>query len=184
MKVLVPSDSPSTTRITEILAHTPGPFYVRIARPSIPVVYSPGEAQEMNVGGSTKFLDGVDATIIACGLMVYEALVAAKKLSKENGLSVGVLDAYSIKPIDAQAIIRASKESGYIVTAEEHNIMGGLGGAIAEILSESNPTPMRRVGTMDTFGESGEDKDLMVKYGLTANNIANKVLELRASFRK
>jgi transketolase len=184
MKVLVPSDSLSTTRIIEILAHTPGPFYVRIARPSIPVVYSPAEAQDMNVGGATKFLEGVDATIIACGLMVYEALVAAKKLSKENGLSVGVLDAYSIKPLDAQAIIRASRQSGYIVTAEEHNIMGGLGGAVAEILSESNPTPMRRVGTMDTFGESGEDKDLMVKYGLTANNIANKVLELRASFRK
>ncbi|MFI5421183.1 MAG: transketolase family protein, partial [Nitrososphaerales archaeon] len=184
MKVLVPSDSLSTTRIIEILAHTPGPFYVRIARPSIPVVYSPAEAQEMTVGGSTKFLEGVDATIIACGLMVYEALVAAKKLARENGLSVGVLDAYSIKPIDTQTIIRASKESGYIVTAEEHNIMGGLGGAVAEILSESNPTPMRRVGTMDTFGESGEDKDLMVKYGLTANNIASKVLELRASFRK
>ncbi|MFI5422166.1 MAG: transketolase family protein [Nitrososphaerales archaeon] len=184
MKVLVPCDSPSTTRIIEILAHTPGPFYVRIARPSIPVVYSPAEAQEMTVGGSTKFFEGVDATIIACGLMVYEALVAAKKLSKENGLSVGVLDAYSIKPLDTEAIIRASRQSGYIVTAEEHNIMGGLGGAVAEILSESNPTPMRRVGTMDTFGESGEDKDLMVKYGLTANNIANKVLELRASFRK
>ena len=184
MRVLVPSDSLSTTRIIEIAAHSAGPFYVRIARPSIPIVYSPVEAQEMKVGGSTRFREGVDATIIACGLMVYEALAAAKKLSYENGLSVGVLDAYSVKPIDQDAIIRASKESGYIVTAEEHNILGGLGGAVAEILSESNPTPLRRVGTLDTFGESGEDKDLMVKYGLTANNIANKVLELRSGFRK
>ena len=91
---------------------------------------------------------------------------------------------YSIKPLDSNTIVKYAKMSGYVVTVEEHNIMGGLGGAVAEILGENYPTPMKRVGTMDTFGESGEDKELMIKYGLTANNIASKLLELRSISRK
>jgi transketolase len=184
MKIMVPSDSISTMRIIEIASRHPGPFYVRIGRPNIPTIYSQKEAEGMSVGGSTAFMEGSDATIFACGLMVYEALVAAKKLAEENGLSVGVVDLYSVKPIDSDAIVKYAKTSGNVVTAEEHNIMGGLGGAVAEILGENHPTPMKRVGTMDTFGESGEDKELMIKYGLTANNIANKVLEVRSNSRK
>ncbi len=184
MRVLVPSDSVSTSRLVEIAAKTPGPFYVRIARPNCPIVYTPELAAAMKVGGSTVFKEGNDATIMACGLLVYESLVAAKKLQKENGLSVGVVDMYSIKPISKETIVKTATASGYVVTAEEHNILGGLGSSVAEVLAEEKPTPMKRVGTMDTFGESGEDKELMIKYGLTANNIANNVLALRAAGRK
>ncbi|MDG6997709.1 MAG: transketolase family protein [Nitrososphaerota archaeon] len=184
MRVVVPSDSVSTAKLVEIIAATPGPFYMRIARPSCPIVYTSDTAAEMKIGGSTVFKEGSDATIIACGLMVYESLVAAKKLQKENGLSVGVVDLYSVKPISKETIVKSAISSGYIVTAEEHNILGGLGSSVAEVLGEERPTPMKRVGTMDTFGESGEDKELMIKYGLTANNIANNVLALRSAGRK
>jgi len=184
MKVMVPSDSISTSKIIEIASKTHGPFYVRISRPNIPTIYSQKEADAMTVGGSTVFAEGTDATIFACGLLVYESLVAAKKLAVENGLSVGVVDLYSIKPMDSSTIIKNARSTGHVVTAEEHNIMGGMGGAVSEFLSEECPTFMKRVGTMDTFGESGEDKDLMVKYGLTANNIANKVLAVRSLSRR
>ena len=184
MKVLVPSDSVSTARLVEIAARTPGPFYMRIARPNCPVIYSPQQAEEMRVGGSTVFIDGSDATIFACGLLVYEAISAAKTLRSENGLSVGVVDLYSVKPPDKKEIVRMAEFSGHVVTAEEHNIIGGLGGTIAEILGENRPTLMRRVGTKDTFGESGEDKELMIKYGLTASNISKNVLDVLNSSKK
>jgi transketolase len=183
MNVLVPCDGLSTARIIEIIAKTSGPFYVRIARPNCPAVYLPEQTAAMGVGKSTIFREGSDATIISCGLLTYEAIVAAKKLEVENKLSVGVVDLYSIKPLDRATIVKVASSSGYIVTAEEHNILGGLGGAVAEVLGEDRPTPMRRVGTKDTFGESGEDKDLMIKYGLTANDIAKNVLEVRSALK-
>jgi transketolase len=138
----------------------------------------------MKVGGSTVFREGSDATILSCGLLTYEAILAAKKLEIENRLSVGVVDLYSVKPLDRSTIVKVATTSGYIVTAEEHNILGGLGGSVAEVLGEDRPTPIRRVGTKDTFGESGEDKELMIKYGLTATDIAKSVLEVRASVKK
>ncbi len=184
MRVMVPSDGISTAKIVDIASRTPGPFYVRIARPNCPTVYSQKEAEDMKTGGSTVFVEGADATIFACGLLLYEALNAAKKLETENGLSVGVVDLYSVKPLDIDTIVKQAKNTGHVVTAEEHNIIGGMGSAVSEILSENWPTPVRRVGTMDTFGESGEDKDLMVKYGLTSGNIANKVLAVRSLSRK
>lgn len=184
INVMVPSDSLSTAKIVEIASRTSGPFYVRIARPNCPTVYSQKEADGMKLGESTVFVEGADATIFACGLLVYESLVAAKKLSVEHGLSVGVVDLFSIKPIDSDTIVKYAKKTGHVVTAEEHNVIGGMGSAVSEILSENHPTIVKRVGTMDTFGESGEDKDLMVKYGLSANNIANKVLALRSISRR
>jgi len=184
MNVMVPSDGVSTGKIIEIASKNPGPFYVRIARPNCSTVYSPKEADEMKRGGATVFLEGTDATIFACGLLVYESILASKKLATENGLSVGVVDLYSIKPLDGDTIVKYAKATGHVVTAEEHNIIGGMGGAVSEVLSENWPTPLKRVGTMDTFGESGEDKDLMVKYGLTANNIASKVLAVRSISRR
>jgi transketolase len=184
MRVMVPADGPSTSRITEILARTSGPFYARIARPNCPVIYSDEQTAPMDVGKSTVFEEGSDATIFACGLLTYEAIVAARKLSTENKLSVKVVDLYSVKPIDREMIVRAASATGYVVTAEEHNVYGGLGGAVAEVLGEERPTPMRRVGTKDTFGESGEDRELMIKYGLTANDIARSVLEVRAALKK
>lgn len=184
MRVLVPSDSVSTSRLVEIVAKTSGPFYVRISRPNCPVVYTPELVSEMRVGGSAVFREGKDATIFACGLLVYEALVAARKLQIENGLSVGVVDVYSIKPIDKETLVKQASASGYVVTAEEHNILGGLGSSVAEVLGEERPTLMKRVGMNDSFGESGEDKELMLKYGLNADNIANNVLSLRAAGKK
>ena len=184
MRVLVPSDAPSASRITEIVAKTNGPFYVRIARPNCPVIYSPDQTSAMGIGKSTTFIDGSDAVIFCCGLLAHGGIVASKKLKQEHGLSVAVVDVYSIKPIDREAIVRMASKTGYVVTAEEHNVYGGLGGAVSEVLSEDRPTPMRRVGTMDTFGESGEDKELMIKYGLTSNDIAKKVIEVRSVARK
>ncbi|MDG6922623.1 MAG: transketolase family protein [Nitrososphaerota archaeon] len=184
MRVMVPSDAPSTSAIVEIVARTPGPFYVRIARPNCPIIYPPDKVATMKVGGSTVFREGSDATILSCGLLTYEAILAAKKLEIENRLSVGVVDLYSVKPLDRSTIVKVATTSGYIVTAEEHNILGGLGGSVAEVLGEDRPTPIRRVGTKDTFGESGEDKELMIKYGLTATDIAKSVLEVRASVKK
>src|SRR5579875_612004 len=184
MRVVAPSDSLSTSRLVEILARTSGPFYMRIARPNCPVIYTPELAANMNLGKATVFRDGSDATIVACGLLVYEGLIAAKKLREENGLSVAVIDMSSIKPLDSSTLIKFADKTGYVVSAEEHNILGGLGGAIAEVLGEDRPTPMRRIGTRDTFGESGEDKELMLKYGLNANNIAKTLVELRSKARR
>jgi transketolase len=185
MKIVVPADPGSTGRLIEILARTKGPFYMRIARPDCPVIYSPQQASSMiNLGAATQLRDGSDAVIIACGLLVYEALLAARKLAVENSLSVRVIDMETIKPLDEQTVVRAAQETGFVITAEEHNVLGGLGGAVCEVLSESMPTPVYRVGTRDTFGESGETAELMVKYGLDATNIAARVLEIRSKARK
>lgn len=185
IRVVVPSDPTSTGRLVEILAKTRGPFYMRIARPNCPVIYTPEQAtKSINLGKATVLKDGSDAVVLACGLLVYEALLAAKKLAAENSLSVAVYDMHTIKPLDTETIVKVAKATGSVVTAEEHNILGGLGGSVAEVLSERYPVMMRRVGTMDTFGESGEHTELMIKYGLTANNIANKVLELKVESKK
>jgi transketolase len=182
MRVVVPSDPTSTAKLVEVLARTPGPFYMRIARPNCPIIYTPEQASKnISLGKVATLREGSDAAIFACGLLVYEALLAARKLASEHSLSVSVYDAHTIKPFDSDSLVKAAKSTGAIVTAEEHNILGGLGGAVSEILSENYPVMMRRVGTMDTFGESGEHLELMTKYGLTASNIINKVLELRHS---
>jgi transketolase len=184
LRVLVPSDPNSTSRLVEILATSQGPFYMRIARPDCPVIYTQEQASSIMLGESMNLRDGNDATIIACGLLVYEALLAARQLAVERSLNVRVIDMLSIKPIDKTAIMKAASETGLIITAEEHNVIGGLGGAVAEVTAENYPVMMRRVGTQDTFGESGESKELMLKYGLTASNIVQKVLEAKSLTRK
>ena len=115
--------------------------------------------------------DGSDVTLIACGLMVQETLKAADLLAAEN-ISARVIDMHTIKPIDRELIIRSAKETGAIVTAEEHNIIGGLGSAVSEVLTDEIPVPLQRVGVNDTFGHSGHPFDLLAKYGLTPENIA------------
>ena len=116
-------------------------------------------------------------TIVATGLMVNEALEAAKEL-EANGIHARVINIHTIKPIDTALIVKAAQETGAIVTAEEHNIIGGLGSAVAEVISENCPVPLKRIGTMDTFGESGSPVDLMKKYGLTKENIISAVTEI------
>ncbi len=168
MNVIVPSDAVSTKAVVKAIADIPGPFYVRLTRPSTPIVYE--EGFEYKYGRANVVIEGSDISIIACGIMVPEAVKAAASL-KGKGISAAVVDLHTVKPIDAETIVRFAQKCGRVVTAEEHNVMGGMGSAVAEILGESRPTPMKRVGVMDTFGESGEAGELMRKYGLTSSNI-------------
>ncbi len=168
MSVIVPSDAVSTKAIVKAIADISGPFYVRLTRPSTPIVYEDGF--EYRHGKANVVMDGSDVAIVACGIMVPEAVKAAASL-KAKGVGAAVVDLHTIKPIDVETIVRFAQKCGRVVTAEEHNVMGGMGSAVAEILGESRPTPMKRVGVMDTFGESGQTGELLRKYGLTSSNI-------------
>ncbi len=168
MKVVVPCDSVSTKAIVKAIAGIHGPFYVRLTRPSTPVVY--GSGFEYRLGKANVLREGNDVAILACGIMVPEAIKAADSL-KGRGVSASVVDLHTIKPIDAEAIVGFARRCGCMVTAEEHNVMGGMGSAVAEVIVEGAPVPMKRVGVMDTFGESGEASELLRKYGLTSARI-------------
>ncbi|MDV3244750.1 MAG: transketolase family protein [Nitrososphaerales archaeon] len=168
MKVVVPCDSVSTKAIVKAIAGIHGPFYVRLTRPSTPVVY--GSGFEYRLGKANVLREGNDVAILACGIMVPEAIKAADSL-KGRGVSASVVDLHTIKPIDAEAIVGFARRCGCMVTAEEHNVMGGMGSAAAEVIVEEAPVPMKRVGVMDTFGESGEASELLRKYGLTSAHI-------------
>ncbi len=168
MHVVVPADAPSTKLLIDGAARMSGPFYIRLSRPSVPTVYGPGSTLE--VGKAKVLKEGSDVTIVGCGLMVNEAMEAAEALARD-GVSTEVLDSHTIKPLDAHTIVRSAVKTGAIVTAEEHSIIGGLGGAVAEAVSEAHPVPILRVGIRDTFGESGEHEELLVKYGLTWKEI-------------
>ena len=134
---------------------------------------------KFELGKAVTVQEGTDVTIIATGIMVAEAKVAAETLAQE-GISARVLNIHTIKPIDVNAIVKAAQETGCIVTCEEHSIIGGLGSAVAEVLVENNPVPMLRLGVNDTFGESGKPNDLLKKYKLTSNDIVLKVKEVMA----
>ncbi len=175
MKVVVPADSVSTKSIIGAIASIPGPFYVRLTRPSTSVVYDSGF--EYKLGKANLLREGNDVAIFACGIMVPEALKAAESL-KASGVSALVVDLHTVKPIDSEMIVEWAKRCGRVVTAEEHNIMGGMGSAVAEVLGEKMPTPMKRVGVMDTFGESGEAGELLKKYGLTSAHIEQAAIGL------
>jgi len=175
MKVIVPADAVSTKGSILAIASIPGPFYVRLTRSSTPVVYEGGF--DYKLGAANVLRDGADVALFACGIMVPEAIKAAEELHSK-GVSAAVADLHTIKPIDSDTIAKLAQKCGRVVTAEEHNIMGGMGSAVAEVLGEQRPTPMRRVGVMDTFGESGEAGELLRKYGLTAANIEQAALDL------
>jgi transketolase len=168
MKVMVPADAASTKSIVKAVADIPGPCYIRLTRPSTAVVYEGGF--DYSLGKASVVVDGSDVAIFACGIMVPEAVKAAESL-RAKGVSAAVIDLNTIKPIDSQAVTSFAERCGCVVTAEEHNIIGGMGSAVAEVLAESRPTIMKRVGVMDTFGESGETSELLKKYGLTAAKI-------------
>jgi transketolase len=168
MKVIVPADAPSTKGVVEAIASIPGPFYVRLTRSATPIVYEGGF--EYRFGEANVLRDGSDVVVFACGIMVPEALRAAESL-KAKGISAAVVDVHTVKPVDSETILRFAQKCGRVVTAEEHNIFGGMGSAVAEVLGEGRPTPMRRVGVADTFGESGDPGELLKKYGLTAASI-------------
>jgi len=168
MKVIVPADAPSTRSIVKAIATIPGPFYVRLTRSATPVVYE--EGFEYRLGQANVLQEGGDVAVFACGIMVPEALRAAESM-KAKGVSAAVIDMHTVKPIDSDTIQKFARKCGRVVTAEEHNVLGGMGSAVAEVLGEVCPTPMKRVGVMDTFGESGDPAELLKKYGLTATSI-------------
>jgi transketolase len=178
LRVIVPADAPSTKVLIEESWKTPGPFYIRLSRPSVPEIYS--SRPDLKVGNVKVLKEGTDVAIIACGVMVNEALEAGESLAKEK-ISAEVIDCHTLKPLDADTIVSVARKTGGIVTAEEQSIIGGLGSAVAEATSSSYPVPISMVGVRDTFGESGEYKELMAKYGLTSKDIVRAAKKLVAS---
>lgn len=172
MNVIVPADATETKKATISAAKITGPVYLRLGRQNAPVYTT--EDTPFEVGKINRLRDGKDVAIVACGVMVYESLLAAEELSKK-GIEASVLNCHTIKPIDAEALIKAAKECGAVVTAEEHQKSGGMGSAVAEVLVQSENVPMELVGVEDQFGESGESGELMAKYGLTSADIVNSV---------
>lgn len=169
MTVLVPADEEETRQAIAWAAEYQGPVYIRLGRMSVDAV-SP-EGYVFAPAKAAVLTEGNDVTLIANGVMVTAALEAAKTLATE-GIQARVINMASVKPLDAAAVVSAAKETGAIVTCEEHSIIGGLGSAVAEVLAEQAPAPMERVGVKDTFGESGKPKELLAKYGLTAADVA------------
>ncbi len=169
MTVLVPSDAASTRWATGFAVEKQGPVYLRLSRDVYPDLYDENTSFECGKGAVVR--DGSDVTVIACGLLVHKAIEAAEIMAAK-GVSVRVVDMYSIKPIDKELILKCAAETGAIVTAEEHNIYGGLGGAVSEVLAWGGAgVPTEYVGIQDTFTESGPYKELLAKYGVDANGV-------------
>lgn len=170
MRVIVPADYESARSAIKMVADKKGPYYVRLGRAKVPQVYEPGV--KMTPGGSHVLRKGSDVTLIACGVEVNEALIAADMLEKE-GISAEVIDVYSIKPIDTVTILTSAFKTGVVVTCEEHSVNNGLGSAVAELLAEHHPTIMARIGVWDTFGTSGEFEELMEHFEMHAEAIVD-----------
>ncbi|MEG1284371.1 MAG: transketolase family protein [Romboutsia sp.] len=174
MTVLVPADGVETEQMIFEAAKFNGPMYVRLGRSAVPTLFD--ENYKFEIGKGAVLREGTDATIIACGMMVSEAVVAHEIL-KSEGISARVINMSTIKPIDKELIIKAASETKTIVTAEEHSIIGGLGSAVSEVVVENCPVVMKMVGVKDTFGESGTPAELLKKYGLTSDEIVIAVKE-------
>lgn len=172
MTVINPSDGVSAKKLLEQAVAMNGPCYVRLGRAAVPVFY--GEDAEITLGKGNLVKDGKDVTIVATGIMVNEAVIAAEALAGE-GIDARVIDIHTIKPIDEDIIIKAAQETKAIVTAEEHSVIGGLGSAVAEVVVKNAPVKMAMVGQQDTYGESGKPDQLKEKYGMTANDIVAAV---------
>src|SRR3989338_2022995 len=175
MTVIMPCDGIETKSVIHEIVKYNGPVYVRVARGKFPVVMP--EDYKFSIGKGVVVRNGKDATIIAMGLMVSHAIEAAAMLEKE-GLNIRVINMSTIKPIDRDLIIKAAKETGAIITAEEHSIIGGLGEAVAGVVAEEFPVPMKRVGIQDKFGQSGLAEELLAHYGLMPKDIAVAVREV------
>lgn len=186
-RVMVPADTVAVSALTHIMATEYGPFYMRMARSKTPLVHnadneSENTSQVFKIGRAITLRDGSDCTIAACGITVNMALEAAKTLWREKNVSCRVLDMFSVKPLDDHAIEKAARETGCLVTAEEHNMIGGMGSAVAEsVCSSSYPVPVKRIGALDAFGESARDNEvplLLQKHGITSFNIAQQATQL------
>ncbi|MGI6702479.1 MAG: transketolase family protein [Clostridia bacterium] len=173
MTVICPADGIETEAVVRAAAAYEGPVYIRLGRAKVPNIYNKDE-YSFQWGKGITLKDGGDVTIIATGIMAAAALEAAEDLGR-SGISARVIDIHTIKPIDRELIKKAAQQTGAIVTAEEHSIIGGLGSAVAEVLCEEAPVPVIRVGAKDTFGESGTAEELLIKYGLTPGCIMQAV---------
>ena len=171
MTILNPADDIEARQAVFAAAEHDGPVYLRFGRLALPVIM--GENYRFQIGKGVQMTEGGDVAIIATGLLVNQALIAAEQL-KNEGISARVINMATIKPIDREIIAAAARETGAIVTAEEHNVIGGLGGAVAEVVCETCPVPVERVGVEDVFGKSGPAAELLELYGLNAANIVAK----------
>lgn len=178
MTVLAPSDAVQTRRIVELMAMTKGPMYARIGRANASVLYKKEDLNDFKIGKGLIVKDGSDASIIACGTMVDQAIEAQETLL-HDGVSARVVDMHTIKPLDERLVIKCARETNAILTLEEHSIIGGLGGAISEVLAESSSSiKFKRMGVQDIFCESGEPEQLFEKYGLSTAHVVKTVKKL------
>ncbi len=175
MCVVVPADGVTTRKAVFEVYDREGPAYLRLGRPSVPVLYS--EDADFQIGKGIELRDGKDATLIACGIMVSKCMEAAETLAKE-GIQLSVVDMHTIKPLDEELIVKKARQTGAILTVEEHSILGGLGSAVCEVVCEKCPVPVLRLGLKDVFGQSGTPDELMEHYGLTVENIIQYVRDL------
>ena len=173
MTVICPADAIETAAAIKAISEYNGPCYVRLGRAAVNII-NDKDTYEFKIGKGVTLADGNDVTIIATGIMVDVALEAKEELNKE-GINARVINIHTLKPIDKEILVKAAKETGAIVTVEEHNVIGGLGSAVAEVLTEEIPVPVIKVGVQDVFGESGLPDQLLKAYGLTANNVVEKV---------
>jgi transketolase len=171
MTVIVPCDYNQTKAATKAIANYEGPVYLRFGRPVWPIFT---KEEDFVIGKAQILNEGKDVTIFACGHLVWIAVEAARVL-EEKGISVELINIHTIKPLDTEAILKSIQKTGCAVTAEEHNVLGGLGDSIAQVAAKNHPIPIEYIGTKDTFGESGKPTDLLVKYGLDSNHIIEAV---------
>jgi transketolase len=179
MTVLVPADAPETERAVRAAAEFEGPVYIRLGRANVPVCTNTGECADFRIGKATVMRPGTDITLVGTGIMVAKCLEAAEALESE-GIDARVINVHTLKPLDTELLARAASETSGIVTAEEHSLVGGLGEAVATVLGEREPVPMRRIGIPDRFGESGPPDELMEKYGLTVKKVIAAAREVVA----
>ena len=175
MTVIVPADATEMQKVLETVVDYKGPVYVRSSRVEFPVLYD--DTYTFAIGKGDVMREGTDATIVACGFMVHQALTAADLLAK-RGIYPRIINMSTIKPIDTAILVEAARETGCIVTVEEHSIIGGLGSAVAEVVSEGWSVPIKRVGVPDRFGISGKPDELLAYFGLTPEGIERSVLEV------
>ena len=174
MQVIVPSDSVETEAVIKWAAETHGPMYIRLVRPNIPLIHRRSE-YTLEPNKIRVEREGSDLTLVATGETVYHALLAAERLHAQKGISVEVLNALFIKPFDTETLVASAKKTGKVMTVESHNVIGGLGGVVAETLSEFQPTPLKRLGVQDRFGQSGTGEALFKEYGIDAQSIQRDI---------
>jgi len=182
LTVVVPCDALQTKRAALAVARTPGPVYLRFGREKSPVVTTAQTPFE--IGRAQVFRDGADVALVACGILVYNALVAAAQLARDDGVECLVLNNHTVKPMDEAAVIAAARRCGAVVTVEEHEVLGGMGSRVAESLAEHHPVPVEFIGVRDRFGQSGTPQELIEEYGMAPHHIvaaAKKVLGRKAA---